>query len=67
MLTAKQQPERAAADFTLDEVEPLVRGLLVHVQRHRDVRGLAERGVLRRVVALAEVVHAVAGAGEGGG
>ena len=67
MLTPKQQPERAAADLALDEVEPLVRGLLVHAQRHRDVRGLAERGVLRRVVALAEVVHAVAGAGEGGG
>ena len=67
ILTPKEQPERAAADFALDEVEPLVRGLLVHAQRHRDVRGLAERGVLRRVVALTEVVHAVARRGESGG
>ena len=31
----------------------------MHAQRDRDVRGLAERRVLRRVVALAKVVHAV--------
>ena len=67
MLTPKEQPERAAADLALDQVEPFVRGLLVHAQRHRDVRGLAERGVLRRVMALAEVVHAVARRGESGG
>jgi hypothetical protein len=59
-LTVKQQPESPPADLTLDRVQTLVRCLLVHAQRDRDVGCLAKRGMLRGIVTLAKVIAAVA-------
>ena len=60
MLTAKQEPERPPPDLALDEIEPFVRRLFVHPQGHGNVRRLAKRRMLRRVMALAKMVHTVA-------
>ena len=58
--TSKKQPEGAAADLAFDGIEALVGGLFVHAEGDGDVSGLAKCGVLRCVMAFAEVIHGIA-------
>jgi hypothetical protein len=60
MLTSKQKPENPSADFAFDWVEAVVARLFVHAEGDGNVRSFAEGGMLRCVVALTEVVDAVA-------
>ena len=57
--TPEKQPKGPSTNFALNEVQALVRRLLVHAKSDGDVRCLAECSVLRCIVALAEVVYRV--------
>lgn len=57
--TPEKQPKGPSSNFALNEVQALIRRLLVHAKSDGDVRCLAEGCVLRCIVALAEVVYRV--------
>lgn len=56
---SKEQPEGSAPDFALDRVQSLVRCFLMKPEGHSNMCSLAKGCVLRRVMALTEVVHTI--------
>jgi hypothetical protein len=60
MPTSEEQPKCSAPHFALDGIEAFIGRFLVHAQRHGNVTGFAETGVLCCIVTLAEVIDTVA-------
>lgn len=59
LVRSKEQPEGSAPDFALDRVQSLVRCFLMKPEGHSNMCSLAKGCVLRRVMALTEVVHTI--------